>query len=115
MEDKRKGVMQVDRDNILLLMFMSAPGIILIVGGYLFQKFKESTWNNPLIFFIKRDKANINLKTGQLWLIEGILLLLITFVFKPSIPVLITLYFLAILLSWIIVYLNLKMKKRNLI
>lgn len=96
-------------DQLLKLLLTLIPGVILIIGGYLFQKYKKLSWNIPL-YFLFSCKQRINVKVGRLWVILGLLTSLITLVFKPTIPVAMTLYFIAIFLSWIIVYVHLKLE-----
>lgn len=95
-------------DQLLKLLLTLIPGVILIIGGYLFKKYKKLSWNIPL-YFLFSCKQKVNTKVGRLWVILGVLTLLITLVFKPTIPVVMALYFIAILLSWIVVFISLKL------
>ena len=59
-------------DQLLKLLLTFIPGVILIIGGYLFQKYKKLSWNIPL-YFLFSCKQRINVKVGRLWVILGLL------------------------------------------
>lgn len=100
-------------DDVLNTIFTYLPGIVLILGGCLFIIFKNSQWNNPLSLLYKSERQVINEITGRVWLVGGISLSLLLTVIRPvhSPLLIITLYFLTIVVSFLITFVMIKMKK----
>ena len=100
-------------DDVLNTIFTYLPDIVLILGGCLFIIFKNSQWNNPLSLLYKSERQVINEITGRVWLVGGISLSLLLTVIRPvhSPPLIITLYFLTIVVSFFITFVMIKMKK----
>ena len=85
------------------------PSIVLMIGGYLFQKYNHIYWRSPLYFFFE-SKQKINSYEGRMWVILGLLNFLLTLIFKPTIPVVIAFYFASIILTWVFVFIILKVE-----
>lgn len=83
------------------------PSILLIIGGFLFIVFKNSTWNNLIYLFFKdarKIKDKINEYTGKLWIIFGIVLILFTLLFNLNSSITVILYLLIIIISHLLTY-----------
>lgn len=57
---------------MLHILFLSIPSCLLIFGGWLFILHKHTLWHNPLYIVFKNQIALVNVVTGKLWIIGGI-------------------------------------------
>ena len=103
----------ITNDGVLNTVFTYLPGIVLILGGYLFIVFKNIQWNNPLSLLYKSEKQVVNEITGRIWVIGGISLSIFLTIIRPvhSPLLIIALYLLTIVVSFLITFVMIKMKK----
>ena len=88
------------------MLFFYLPALLLMVGGFLFIRYSDKTWNNPLVFVFKNHKKLVNEITGKIWIVGGsclflLLVMLGTFLSPMMIGVF---YLLTVLGSYIISY-----------
>ena len=100
-------------DDVLNTIFTYLPDIVLILGGCLFIIFKNSQWNNPLSLLCKSERQVINEITGRIWVIGGVSLAILLTIIRPvhSSLLIIALYLLTIVVSFLITFVMIKMKK----
>ena len=103
----------ITNDGVLNTVFTYLPGIVLILGGCLFIIFKNSQWNNPLSLLCKSERQVINEITGRIWVIGGVSLAILLTIIRPvhSSLLIIALYLLTIVVSFLITFVMIKMKK----
>ena len=89
------------------------PTVVLFLGGVLFIRFKNITWNNLLYLFFKNEKERINIITGKLWIISGVVLILINILFNPTVNIMVILNLEMIIVDYILLFIILKLKNRR--
>ncbi|MBP2098427.1 hypothetical protein [Enterococcus rivorum] len=100
-------------ENYIKIIFSLTPSLLLLLGGFLFTRYKNKLWNNPLLIILKNDRETVNELTGKIWIIEGMVLLIIIVIFRlyRTTWLIISLYFFSVILSYAIVYYLIKKKK----
>ena len=89
------------------------PIVVLFLGGVLFIRFKNITWNNLLYLIFKNEKERINIITGKLWIISGVVLLIINILFNPAVNMMVILYLAMIIVDYILLFVILKLKNKR--